>query len=201
MPRKTTILIVILAAITGILIFLAVRSDTAKDLMTNSDNGSLPTATPAPQPYATLSFGQDILDLSLIAANQTVDVKLDTAGKPVAGVQIELSYDSRALTNVKLLPAAEPFFGPNSTVLINNVDPEQGRISYAVAISPEDSEKTGMGTVVRIAFTANRAVGVPVTRLSFLPKSTVTTLTTESSILKAANPLQIILTASTPAAN
>ena len=196
MPRKTTILIVILAAITGILIFLAVRSDTTMQLVNKTPE---PTPTTAPEPYASLDFGTSLLDISLLSANQTVDVVLDTNNKPVAGVQVELSYDPTVLSNVRLIPAQQAFFGPSSQVLISAVDSEQGRISYATAISAQGSEVSGRAVIVRIGFTANKSKGVQGTLISFLTKSAVTTLASQNSVLKSTTPLQIKRTASQPA--
>ncbi len=195
MPRKTTILIVILAVITGVLIFLAVRNDSAQQLV---NRVSEPTPTLAPQPYATLDFGTELLDLSLISATQTVDIVLDTGNKPVAGVQVELSYDPTVLSNVRILPSQQSLFGTGTQVLISAVDPEQGRISYAVAISAEGSEVAGKGSIARIGFTANKTRGIPATQLTFLSKSAVTTLSSQNSVLKSSTPLQIKLAPTQP---
>lgn len=197
MPRKTTILIVILAAITGILIFLAVRNETIqRSIVTNNND---PTPTIGSVPYSTLSFSQPFLDVSTGSATQTVDIVIDTAGKPVAGAQVELSYDPQVITNVRLIPATDPFFGPASTVLINSVDQEQGRISYAVGISASGEEVTGQGTLVRMSFTVNRFAGVGTTLIAFLPKSAVTTLASPSSVLSEAISLQLLLVPPSPA--
>lgn len=190
MPRKTTILIVILAVITGILIFLAARSDLTQNLPPTATDSVSPTDV---EPYAALSFSRQSIDVSSASATQTVDILIDTAGQPVAGAQIELAYDPTVLTNVKLIPASDPFFGPSAAVLINSVDPPQGRISYAVGISPDESEKTGSGSLVTLTFNVNRIASVATSPISFLTKSAVTTLSTQGSVLKTPEPLQIVL--------
>ncbi|MDO8270180.1 MAG: cohesin domain-containing protein [Candidatus Levybacteria bacterium] len=199
MPRKTTILIVILAVITGILIFLAVRNDTTQNTFKTSTDTTPATPTTT-QPYATLAFGTDILDLTALPTTQIVDVVVDTDNKPIAGIQVELSYDPKVFTNVRLLPAANPFFGPNAAVLINSVDPTQGRVSYAVGIQ-DGNEKIGKGTVVRLGFTANKFAGVASSAITFLSKSAVTSLSVPDSILKNFTPLQVILTKPTTPPN
>ena len=193
MPKKTTILIVILALITGILIFLAVRSDQTQQIMTNLNPKPSPTVEVV-KPYATLSFLPEKLDVSLVSPVQSIDVVIDTGDKPVAGAQVELSYDPKLFTNVSITqPKQSPFFGPNPTILINSVDATQGRISYAVGISPDGSEKTGKGSIMTLNFTANKFAGVTTAQIAFLPKSAVTTLSTSGSILKTSIPLQVIL--------
>lgn len=199
MPRKTTILIVILAAVTGILIFLAVRNESALNQITTSNTAQTPSPT-VMQSYALLGFSTNTLDATNVST-QTVDIVIDTAGKPVAGAQIELSYDPAVFTNVRLLPAAQPFFGKNAAVLINSVDQEQGRISYAVGIAADDTEKVGNGTIVRLSFTASRNASIPSSPISFLSKSAVTTLSSSESVLLHTSPLQVILTPPTVVEN
>ncbi len=193
MPKKTTILIVILALITGILIVLAVRSDQTQQIVNNLT--TKPTATIEPvKPYATLSFLPENLDVSLVSPIQSVDIVIDSDNKPIAGVQVELSYNPKLFANVSVSqPKQNPFFGANPTILINSVDVSQGRISYAVGISPDGSEKSGKGSIATLNFTANKLAGVRTGQFSFLPKSAVTTLSTSGSILKTSIPLQVIL--------
>jgi hypothetical protein len=193
MPKKTTILIVILAIITGVLIYLAVRADRIQ-LPDENREAQTPPSPVQVTPFATLSFPTLILDASKSQTTQKVDILIDTKGKPVSGTQIELSYDPKVLTNVSLTPPAQnPFFGTNPVLLINSVDKTQGRISYAIGISTSDDEKTGQGSVVTLSFTVNKFAGVPVTQISFLQKSAITTLASQNSVLASSSPLQIIV--------
>lgn len=195
MPKKTTILIVILALITGVLIFLAVKSDQTQDLVGNvlKQNQTSPTPTVVAA-YADLSFLPALVDFSEGDATRTVNIVIDTHGKPVSGAQIELSYDPKVISGVAIRqPIENPFFGANPLVLINSIDAAQGRISYAVGISSQDSEKTGTGSIATLTFTANKFAGVSATKISYLTKSAVTTLTAQKSVLNTMLPLQIKL--------
>lgn len=194
MPRKTTILIVILALITGVLIFLAIRSDKTQEFVNKTLNNSTPTPIVI-SPYATLSFPTQEIDLSGKIGTQSVDVMIDTNSQPVAGVQVELSYDPTILTNMRTSSPITPILGAKPLVLINKVDPTQGRISYAAGITATNGEVNGRGSIVTLSFTVNSAKGVPLTQISFLPKSMVTSLLTPESVLKSSTPLKIILTA------
>lgn len=193
MPKKTTILIIILALITGVLIYLAVRSD--QSLQTR--NTPIVTAKPTPvtkAPYADLSFSINPVDVSKSTTVQVLDIVIDTNNKPASGAQIELSYDPKVLTNMKLTPALKsPFFGTNPVVLINSVDPTLGRISYAVAVSNSDTEKVGKGSIATLSFTVNKFSGATFSQITFLPKSAVTTFNSQSSVLNVSTPLQIIV--------
>lgn len=194
MPTKTTILIIVLSVITGLLIFLALSTDNDVpgklfNLQVNQNTKVQPTVSP----FATLSFVPSTLNIpESTTATQSVNIEVDTKGMKISGVQIELSYDPLAISNVKLTPSNE-IFGPNSFTLINSVNPTEGRISYAVGISPDDSEKTGKGIVATLTFQTNIFAASPATQITFLPQSSVTTLATSRSVLKDITPLQIIL--------
>lgn len=195
MPKKTTILIVILAIITGILIFVAVRSDQSQ--VTDQITGTAARPTPAAtKPFASLSFSPPIIDAHSGPGTEKIDIILDTRGNKVAGAQVELSYDPTILTNVTLNPLVpDQLFGSNPTVLISSVDKTQGRITYAITISGNDSEKIGKASILSISFTINRFSGTPATQISFLAKSAVTTLDPRNgSVLKSTTPLKIMLT-------
>lgn len=198
MPKKTTILIVILAIITGILIFVAIRSDQTQELGKKFTNNV--TETPVIlRPYASLSFSNSLIDVSKGPVAQKVDIILDTQGESVAGAQVELTYDPNVLTNVALTPIVPgQLLGTNPVVLINSVDKTQGRISYALAISLNDTEKVGKGSIGQLSFTVNKFAGVPSSKVSFLPKSAVTTQRTKVSVLDTTTPMQIIISTSTP---
>ena len=197
MPKKTTILIIILALITGVLIFLAVRSDQTQKFVNDALNPS-PTES-VTTPYAQLSFIKPQLNVSNATNPVSVDIVIDTTDKPTSGAQIELSYDPSVLTNMKVTPPSTSFFGQKSTVLINKVDQTQGRISYAVGISPSDGEKFGKGLLATLTFTVNPNSGQQSTQISFLEKSMVTSLQTPDSVLKSMSPLKIVLTPEDPA--
>lgn len=200
LPRKTTILIIILAIVTALLIFLAVTNETTQQLLTEEPQQTVPSETVV-QPYATLGFSTPLIDVSSSqTATQSVDIVLDTAGKGVFSAQIELQYDPSLLSNVSIQPPAQnPFFGANIDTLIPpEVNATQGRISYAVALHPNEEEKIGRGVVATLTFTPNRFTAIPQTQISFLPKSAVTTIAGSSSILKSSTPLSIILTNISP---
>lgn len=194
MPKKTTILIVILAIITGILIFVAVRSDQTQNLGKSVSNTA--TATPVViRPFASLSFSTPLLDVSKTTSAQKVDIVLDTNGQSVAGAQAELTYDPNVITNVTLNPLIpDQLFGKNPIVLINSIDKAQGRISYAISIAVSDTEKIGKASIGQLSFTVNKSSGVSSTKMNFLPKSAVTTQKTKYSVLDTTTPLQIVLT-------
>ncbi len=196
MPKKTTILIFILALVTGVLLFLAVSEG-------KKSQAPQTTATPTKKPVtktARVFFSPQNIDLTTGTATptSTVDLMIDTGGQEIAGVQIEAQYDPKAIVNLKLNPAIDRtgFFGPNAAVLFNDVNSTTGRISYAVAILPQEKTIAGVGRIASVSFSkAFSAQGT--TMVNFLDKTIVTILGENESVLKESMPLNIILSIQT----
>ena len=193
MPRKTTILILILATVTGILLFLAVSE---------GKKPQAPKATITPtktqvQKTARIFFSPQNIDLSSAtgSAVSTVDILVDTGGSQIAGVQIEAQYDPKSLTRLGLIPAADSqgFFGNQANILFNEIIPATGRISFAIAISPDQSPKNGVGKIATLNFQRNFYATSSATTINFLDKTLVTILGENESVLKEALPLNITL--------
>lgn len=167
------IFIVILILITAVLIFAAV---------TTKQEVTTPITTQSVEPYASLTFAPETLTIS--PANygtQSVDIILDTKGKGVFGAQIELQYDPLIISDVEISKPANSLFGETSSELINNVSSDTGLATYAVVLSPTDSEKVGKGPVATVKFNVN-APGTS-TNLTILPTSSITNLTDDASVL------------------
>lgn len=206
MPRKTTALIILLSIITAILVFMAVRTDQAGRIGENS--------TPIPTPseiveapvtaFTNLYFSPSVLDLSGQATpTATVDIIVDTQGKEISAVQAELSYDPKIISNVVVTPIStatisnqstiKALFPGTSQVSFSDVDPVQGRISFARQISINDQEVSGIGKIASITFNVNKFATQDSTSIIFLEKSLVSTLKSLKSVLKSTTPLIITL--------
>jgi len=198
MPRKTTILILILATVTGILLFLAV----SEGKKPQAPKTSITPTKKQVQKTARVFFSPQNIDLSSGTASptSTVDLLIDTGNQEIVGVQIEAQYDPKSLANLKLTPALDlaSFFGSSAIVLFNDVNQTTGRISYAVAISPKVQTKKGIGKIATVSFSkAFSAEGT--TTVSFLDKTIVTILGENESVLKESVALNITLsTQATP---
>lgn len=197
MPRKTTILIIILAAVTGVLLFLAISSERQRP--STPQTTIAPTKKPVAK-TAKVFFNPSNLDLSAGSASpaSTVEIMLGTGASDVAGVQTELQFDPKALVNVRLTPAVDSasFFGATSVVLFNDVNQTTGRISYAIAINAGGNARKGIGKIATLTF--QKAFNSPsVTTVAFLDKTLVTILGENESVLKETMPLNITLSAQT----
>lgn len=180
MSKKTYFLVLILVVIATYLAYSAAFRPASQKTPT-----SPPTQVTIPVYQATLAFSPSPLIISptLIQSPGSLDVVIDTGSKKATAVQLELSYDPKVLTNIELSPGT---FFDNPIELIKTIDADNGRISYAVAISPNGTEKQGKGTVATIKFVANTQVA-KATQISFLPKTLVTAQGVSTSILKSSS--------------
>ena len=197
MPKKTTLLIVVLAIVTAVLLFLAINQSGKQN--TPPQVSTTPTETPVVK-SAKVFFNPTNVDLSAgsSATPTSVDIVVDSGGQDIAGVQAELEFDPQAITNVKLVPAADAtgFFGTGANVLFNDVNPTTGRISYAIAIGPNQAGKKGVGRVATLTFQKGFGTSSSTT-VNFLDKTLVTQLDQSQSVLKDTAPLNITLTSTT----
>lgn len=192
MPKKTTVLILILALVTGVLVFLAVSE--GRKQINPPDNSVIPSKKVV-EKTARVFFSPANLDLSAGTASgaPTVDLFIDSGNTEISGVQVELQFDPKALSSVSLLPAADSagFFGPTAVVLFNDVNQETGRVSFVIAIGAQQPAKKGVGKIASLVL--QKAVGTTVasTKIDFLNKTLVTKLGENDSVLKSTTPLNI----------
>ena len=187
MNKQTFALLSFLVLITAVLVFFAVSSPSEKKEVAPQPTVAVQQPTP--------SLVQTVMSLSPnpveVSSNSgTVDVNVDTANNNITGVQLELSYDPNVLTNVQVSPAS--FFDAPS-VLINNIDTKNGKISYAIVIPPTGEAKKGVGIVATIKFNIKKGATANQTQIEFLPKSLVTAEGLAYSVLKSTSDTIVII--------
>lgn len=138
-----------------------------------------PEPTPTPSVQTTLSFSPN--PLVIASPSGTLEISIDTGTNKVNAVQIELSYDPNAITNMKILQGT---FFSDATQLLNTIDAKNGKASYVLVISPSGRAQSGKGTVATVAFT-NKLPSGQKTTITFTPKTLVTADDTPISVLKA----------------
>lgn len=176
MSKRTLFLIFALFLITFVLVMLAIYQPQAPKITQTA----VPTKEPVEQ--TTLSFGIPVIatSSSAVTLNYSLPVNIETGKNKVTAVQLELQYDPRILTNVAVVPG--PFFA-NSDVLLNQIDTETGRISYAFGIGLTDSGVTGKGIVANLTFSVRATTTPEKTAIIFLPKTLVTAEGVVESVL------------------
>jgi hypothetical protein len=123
--------------------------------------------------------------VTLTGNTASVNVGLDSQDNEITAVQMEISYDPKVLSFVSVTPSS---LFAQGVPLINTVDKKNGRISYAVGLSPQQvsTPHTGKIEVATLEFTkVGSASGSTSTQIQFLPKSLVSARGVAQSVLKS----------------
>lgn len=135
-------------------------------------------------PYAHTTLELSNYPVSLATSSGSpvylLDVNINTEIDKVTAVQLELSFDPKAITIVDINPG--PFF-KNPAQLLKRINPKDGSISYALGIKPGENGITGKGVVAKISYTEIGQKG-NYTHINFLPKTLVSGEGTDKSVLK-----------------
>ncbi|MDO8728936.1 MAG: cohesin domain-containing protein, partial [bacterium] len=138
-------------------------------------------------PQTSILFGDLSAVLSTTSAKTySLPIKISTVNNKVTVVQLELSYDPKILTDVKVNTGT---FFANPFIPINQVNEKDGRISYAISINPQDTGRQGNGLLATLTFQTQTSASQS-TRIVLLPKSLVVAEGTDRSVLKATTSAQ-----------
>lgn len=148
MSKKTILLILLLIAVTGVLLYVAFPRQLEELKETVSKEPE--------QPQVSLSLSS--------TSSGALDILIDTAGNEVSAIEFDLVYDPRVITNVAL-EAGDFFESPY--ILDNRVNTQAGVASYAIAIPPQGSAQKGSGTLAKITFRSLLTSG-QTTQIQFL---------------------------------
>lgn len=186
MPKRTTIFIVtIFIFLTSLLFALFVFNNKQNQNQTPKPN--FPYVPKQSQKAETIIYLSPN-PLSIASQSGSFDVLINTSSNKATAVQLEIGFDPLQILNIDIVPGD---FLSQPIVLIDDIDLKNGKISYALAITPSGSPKTGTGTVAKIYFTLkNSAFGK--TDLTLLPKTLVTAEGEEASVLKNATGASIV---------
>lgn len=189
MSKRTLTLIGILIIVAAALVAIAVSPKRV----------NLPSVITTPFAPSPTPFAQTVMTMSPAAisvasgATGTVSVNIDSGINAVTAVQLDMTYDPKALTNIKI--TAGPFF-QNPFELLNIIDTKTGKISYALGLPPSAAAKKGNGTVATISFTPLLPAG-QTTQLTFTNKSLATAEGVSKSVLKSSSGATITVTQAT----
>lgn len=197
MPKKTIILITVLLIFTVGLVYVAIKTeqqippDLNEEKLTEEE---ITNIVPTINPQTQISFSPSTIDTGLSPqSTYSTNVNVNTNGQAISGVQLELAYDPALLTNVTIEPAENNLFGLNPGILISSVEPDLGRISFAITLPGIDSEEvSGNANIATITFSVipNQA---QTTQISILPKTVARSIRSTNPLIQSALPLNIIL--------
>ncbi len=186
MPRRTLALISGLVAVTVVLFIVAIRSN-------QQQQQQVPQITQQPVPT---SPAHSVLSLSPTTVNVapgeagSADVIISTSDNQVTAVQLELSYDPKAISNVKVVSG--PLFS-NPIVLINKNNVNTGQLTYAFGITPSGNPVNGIGPVATISFVAKNVPPDTKTQLTLLPTTLVTARGVKDTVLKSSSGAVVVI--------
>ncbi|OGH51444.1 MAG: hypothetical protein A3G13_02645 [Candidatus Levybacteria bacterium RIFCSPLOWO2_12_FULL_37_7] len=184
MSKKTLGLIAVLLVLASVLIFVAVSQKKAQEQPLNTVNtqqaATSPTVVKVP---ATTTLAFSSISLPVTNTPQQFPITINSSNE-VTAIQLELTFDPLKLTNASIAQPVTDAFLDKPTELLKNVDIKKGRITYAFGISPSQNPKKGTGTVAVLSFTPKLNPGEQ-TKISFLPKTLVTALGVNESVLKS----------------
>lgn len=187
MSKRTLFLILALLLLVGVLLVVAFSVNQTKP--TPTPQVSLPPQTsPTPVAQTVLSMTPNPLTVSPQSPS-SVNIDIATGSNNVTAVQLELTFDPTVVSNVSI--SGGTFFA-NAIELIKKIDQKEGTITYALGISPNDTAKSGTGTVATITFTATGTVGTQ-SPMTFSEKTLVTASGASSSILKSTTGTVVLL--------
>lgn len=189
MPKKTLALIAGLVLVTVVLFVIALNSNQQGNKSSVNPSPTGVKASPVVDvAHSVLSLSPNPINVTA-GGNAKVDVNIDTSDNEVTAVQLEIAYDPKVLTNVKVEPGV---FFQNSVVLINKNDSATGRYTFAFGRGPSQTLVSGVGVAATISFTA-RASASP-SQLTLLPTSLVTARGVAESVLKSSSGTQVVVT-------
>ena len=182
MPKKTLALISGLVLVTLILFVVALKSNKQTPVAPPSQHSSMQTqVSPTVPAHSVLNLSPN--PVNVIAGQKgSVDVNIGTSDNEVTAVQLEIAYDPKYITNVKVTPG--PLFS-NPVVLFDKNNIKEGRLTYMYGIAPNGQTIKGTGIAATISFTALSKIGN--TQLTLLPTTLITARGISDSVLKQAS--------------
>lgn len=184
MSKRTLFLIFALFVITSVLLVIALYNPNSKP-----QPPQIITAPKEPVAQTTLLFGRPAVATSSSSStlSYSIPINITTGKNKVTAVQLEMQYDPKILLNIAVVPG--PFF-TKPEVLLNQIDSETGRISYAFGVGLTDPGIIGNGVVATLTFDVRAGV-LQQTGILFLPKTLVTADGVTESVLKETNAAQL----------
>jgi hypothetical protein len=189
MGKPTLFLIIILFLTTIGLLIVALNKSIYNSTKINEP--TIPSTNTA-SPDTSLLFGNlGVATSSSYPKTYSLPILINTGTNKVTAVQLELSFNPNILTNVSIAPST---FFKNPNIVINKINNDTGRISYALTKSASESaspvhaterNKQGEGTLAFLSF-ESRISSVSST-ITFLPRTFVTADGLEQTALISTN--------------
>lgn len=173
--KKTYLLILVLALIVVGLLAVAFLPKPG------APSNTISNSTPSPL-QTSLTIDSNPVQSKTNPSKFTEEVAIDSGQNSVTAVQLELTYDPKALTNVDIVPGD---FFTNPNVLLKKIDPSTGRITYAIGVPLGQKGVTGKKNVAEISFSIVLGYETKPISINFEPKTSVSAEGYAQSVAKS----------------
>ncbi len=170
--NKTLLLVIGLVILTGVLLAISLYSKGSSpipSIIRNDEENNFAKTS--------LVLSEEVRKSSVSGVYE-LDVNIDSDDNEVTGIQLELSYDPKALGKVDIKPGS---FLSNPVVILKKIDTAKGKVSYMLGNQLGEPGVKGQGTVAVISFSKT---GNEETFIDFLPQTLVTAQGVDQSVLK-----------------
>ena len=176
LPKRNLLIITTLALITIILLTFSLfpKNSSVKQPTANM----IPTPTLAPYVKSSLSLSAPKKNLN---GKYSSDIEIVTAGNKVTGVEIDLSFDPKVLTDVEIAPGTL-FTNPNT--ILKKIDPVKGLVTYTLFADAKQKSVSGEGTVAVLSFSIIPGVKTASSQINVLPATEAIAIGQFQSVLK-----------------
>lgn len=150
MSKKTLALIAGLTVLTLVLVILALNIGQQVPGPQDSETAVSEEPTPTIPAHTLINLSPN--PVTLTAGTATVEVMIDTSDNMVTGTQFDLVYDPKVFNFGGIKQGT---FFTSALILINDVDRTNGKVTYALGLTPAQikNPKSGSGTVATITLT------------------------------------------------
>ncbi len=194
--KRTVMLIIFLIFAASILLIYAISSQPVSKpaLDINISPTQTVSVTTTSSADSSLYFSPDYIELST-SDSASLDIMINSGKNQITGIQLEIGYDPEVFSEIILTPGK---FLPQATVLLNENDEKNGRVSYALVLPPSVLPISGTGTVVNVRLTKSTDVSDASnpTTISILPKSLVSAIGIEGSVLREVKNASVVYVSS-----
>lgn len=185
MSKKTLFLILLLVLTVVLLYWSLTAQQTQKEKA-----GSVPSVTVSPTPanrnLTTLIASPSAMTASM-GEEKSFVVLVNTETNMVASAQLEMLFNQEFVEITSIAPLD---FFTSPTVLLKEIDNQNGTVSYALGTA---EARSGQGQLVRVTFTAKKATNNTSTPITFLPKTAIGEIGNPSSVLREAVGVNLII--------
>jgi hypothetical protein len=192
MSKKTLALIASLTVLTLVLVVLALNTN-QKPSGSGEQADQVVQEEPTPTVPAHTVINLNPNPVSITGSTATVNVMIDTSDNMATAAQFEVTYDPKVL-NFGSIKQGD--FFQNALVLINQADRENGKVTYAIGLTPAQVQnpKSGTGTLATLTFTKRSTAPATGTTPLGLVNVIVSAKGESKSVLKSASGTSVDLT-------